>query len=275
MSDSMLLIKSVVMGIVEGVTEFLPISSTGHLILTAELLDFLPRDERAVYEIFIQLGAVAAVALEYRQRFATMLLRFFRSGPERRLLLNMLLGFFPAALAGLTFGDAIKAHLFTPIPVSLAFIAGGLLILWAEKRQHQIHVTTVDDLNPRTAMLIGIAQCLALIPGTSRSGATIIGGLFLGLSRTAATEFSSFLGVPTLAAAALYSLYKARNDLDFSDAGVFTIGSVAAFISAFVAIRALLRFISRHTFVGFAWYRIAFGLLVLVTALTGVVNWSG
>ncbi|WP_200915797.1 undecaprenyl-diphosphate phosphatase [Jeongeupia sp. HS-3] len=272
--DIVLLLKSLIMGAVEGITEFLPISSTGHLILTGDLLNFLSKDKRDVYEIFIQLGAMLAVVWEYRTKISTTLSGAVRPGAARNLALAVVIGFIPAAIIGLLLNKTIKIHLFAPIPVATAFIVGGLIILWAEKRQHKIRIQTVDELSLKDALLVGLAQCLALIPGTSRSGATIIGGLFLGLSRKAATEFSFFLGIPTLGAASIYSLLKFRHALDSADIGVFAVGFVASFIFAFIAVRALLRFISTHTFIVFAWYRIAFGLLVLLTAYTGIVDWS-
>lgn len=272
--DYITFLKSIVMGVVEGTTEFLPVSSTGHLILAGDLLNFLDRDQRGTYEIFIQLGAMLAVAWEYRVRLMRTVLGAYNPGVERRLLLGVFLAFVPSAVAGLILGQAIKGYLFAPIPVALAFIIGGMIILWAERRAHTVTVRELDEVSIGKAFLIGLMQCLALVPGTSRSGATIIGGLFLGLSRKASTEFSFILGIPTLGAASLYSLYKVHNELYVADIGTFAVGFVAAFISAFVAIRALLRFISRHTFEGFAWYRIVFGLLVLLTAWTGFVRWS-
>jgi undecaprenyl-diphosphatase len=272
--DIVLILKSVLMGVVEGVTEFLPISSTGHLILAGDLLNFLDKPKRDIYEVFIQLGAMLAVVWEYRAKLASTLAGATRPGPEQRLLAGLVIAFIPAAVIGLFFSTAIKATLFSPVPVALAFIIGGVVILWAEKRAHIVEVKTVDDISLKHAALIGLVQCLALIPGTSRSGATIIGGLFLGLSRKAATEFSFFLGIPTLGAASLYSLYKVRHELDASDAGIFAVGFVVSFIAALFAIRALLRFITTHTFIVFAWYRIGFGALVLLTAYTGMVNWS-
>ncbi|WP_035054532.1 undecaprenyl-diphosphate phosphatase [Andreprevotia chitinilytica] len=272
--DLLLLVKSLIMGVVEGVTEFLPISSTGHLILTGDLLHFLDKDKRDVYEIFIQLGAMLAVVWEYRVKIGATLTGAVRPGAARNLFFAIVIGFIPAAVIGLLFNKMIKAHLFAPVPVATAFIVGGLIILWAEKRQHTVRVQVVDDLSLKDALLVGFAQCLALIPGTSRSGATIIGGLFLGLSRKAATEFSFFLGIPTLGAASLYSLWKLRHVLSASDAGIFAVGFVAAFISAFFVVRGLLRFIANHTFIAFAWYRIAFGLVILATAHTGIVDWS-
>ncbi len=272
--DPILLFHSLIMGLVEGITEFLPISSTGHLILTGDLLHFLPKAKRDVYEIFIQLGAMLAVIWEYRAKFCTTLSGIKHPGNERNLFLGIIIAFIPAALLGLMFSKSIKAHLFQPIPVATMFIVGGLIILWAEKRQHNIRVETVDDISLKDAIKVGLCQCLALIPGTSRSGATIIGGMFMGLSRKAATEFSFFLGIPTLGAASIYSLLKHRNELSMDDFGVFAVGFVASFIFAFIAIRALIKFISTHTFIVFAWYRIVFGLVVLATWHFGIVNWS-
>jgi len=272
--ELLLLFKSVIMGVVEGLTEFLPISSTGHLILTGDLLNFLDKDKRDVYEIFIQFGAMLAVVWEYRHKIGETFNGAAQPGRERNLLINVVAAFIPAAVVGLLFNKMIKALLFKPVPVALAFIIGGVVILWAEKRQHRVTVETVDDLSLMDAIKVGLAQCFALIPGTSRSGATIIGGLFLGLSRKAATEFSFFLAIPTLSAASLYSLWKLRHALDMNDLGIFAVGFLAAMISAFFAVRALLRFISTHTFIAFAWYRIAFGVIVLLTAWQGWVDWT-
>lgn len=272
--DVILLFKALIMGIVEGITEFLPISSTGHLILTGDLLNFLSKEKRDVFEIFIQLGAMLAVVWEYRARLFGAVYHARQDATARRFLLNILIAFIPAAILGKLFNEAIKSVLFKPVPVAIAFIVGGLIILWAERRQHRITVETVDDLSWRDALKVGLCQCLALIPGTSRSGATIIGGLFLGLSRKAAAEFSFFLGIPTLGAASLYSIYKHRAALTASDIDVFAVGFIASFVFAFLAVRALIRYIQRHDFVVFAWYRIAFGVIVLATAYSGLVNWT-
>ncbi|AUH52154.1 undecaprenyl-diphosphatase [Chromobacterium sp. ATCC 53434] len=272
--DPVLLFHSLLMGLVEGITEFLPISSTGHLILAGDLLGFLDKEKRDVYEIFIQLGAMLAVVWEYRGKIGRTVAGAVRPGGERNLLLAIVIAFIPAAVAGLLFSKQIKAALFNPVCVAVAFIVGGLVILWAEKREHKVAVATVDELSLKDALKVGLCQCLALIPGTSRSGATIIGGLFLGLSRQAATEFSFFLGIPTLGAASLYSLYKHRAALSADDVGVFAVGFLASFVFAFLAIRALLRFIATHSFEAFAWYRIAFGLIVLGTWWSGLVDWS-
>ncbi|MDN3578641.1 undecaprenyl-diphosphate phosphatase [Chitinimonas viridis] len=272
--DFLLLFKSLIMGIVEGLTEFLPISSTGHLILTGHLLDFLDKEKRDVYEIFIQLGAILAVAWEYRSRLIQAAAGARQPGPGRQLLLNLAIAAIPALALGKLFGSQIKSVLFNPICVAISFIVGGLIILWAEKRQHSISAQTMDDITPGMALKIGLAQCLALIPGTSRSGSTIIGGLFFGLSRQAATEFSFLLGIPVLGTASLYSLYKHLPAMTAQDIPVFGVGLVASFVFALIAVRALLRFIASHTFVVFAWYRIAFGFVVLLTAYTGWVNWT-
>lgn len=272
--DLLLLLKSVVMGLVEGLTEFLPISSTGHLILTGDLLDFLDKGKREAFDVFIQLGAMLAVIWEYRRKIGTTLVEARSPGRARTLLIGVIAAFVPAAILGKLFGADIKEFLFKPVPVALAFIVGGVIILWAEKRQHSEHVETVDDMSVADAIKVGLCQCLAMIPGTSRSGATIIGGLFCGLSRKAATEFSFFLAIPTLSAASLYSLWKVRHLLSLQDAGIFAVGFVVSFISAFIAIRALLKFIATHTFIAFAWYRIVFGLVVLLTAWLGWVNWT-
>jgi undecaprenyl-diphosphatase len=262
-----------ILGIVEGLTEFLPISSTGHLILTGDLLGF--NDEKAkVFTMVIQIGAILAVVWEYRHKLATVIGGLASDRGAQGFALNLLIAFMPAAVLGLLFASAIKAHLFAPIPVATAFIVGGLLILWAERRDHQIRVETVDAMTWKDALKVGLAQALALIPGTSRSGATIIGGLFFGLSRKAATEFSFFLAIPTLSAAALYDAYTHRDLLSMDDLGLFGVGFVAAFISAFLCVRWLLRFIAHHDFTFFAWYRIAFGILVLVSAHFGWVSWT-
>ncbi|MHB1292120.1 MAG: undecaprenyl-diphosphate phosphatase [Sulfuricella sp.] len=272
--DTLLLLKALTLGIVEGLTEFLPVSSTGHLILVGDLLDF--NDEKGkMFEVVIQFGAILAVCWEYRARLGAVAAGL-QAGKEdaRRFVLNLLIAFMPAAVLGLLFASKIKLYLFKPVPVALAFIVGGLLILWAERRKHVIRIQEVDEMTWRDALKIGLAQSLALIPGTSRSGATIIGGLFFGLSRQAATEFSFFLAIPTLFAASAYELIKYRHLLSADDLGMFAVGGVASFVSAFIAVRGLLRYISRHDFSAFAWYRIGFGIIVLLTAYTGAVSWS-
>lgn len=272
--DMILLLKAAILGVVEGLTEFLPISSTGHLILVGDLLDF--NDERGkVFEIVIQFAAILAVCWEYRTKLTTVASGLAcQEEAARRFTLNLFIAFLPLAILGLLFGKVIKAHLFAPLPVALAFIIGGLIILWAEKRQHTEHIVNVDDMRWKDALKMGFAQALALIPGTSRSGATIIGGLFFGLSRKAATEFSFFLAIPTLGAATAYEVVKYHDQFHADDLGIFLVGSIASFISAFIAVRGLLRYISRHDFTVFAWYRILFGLIVLGTAYSGTVDWS-
>jgi undecaprenyl-diphosphatase len=268
-----LLIHAAILGIVEGLTEFLPVSSTGHLILAGDLLGF--NDERGkLFEIVIQTGAILAVCWEYRAKIGSVVGGLGSDPGAQRFVVNLAIAFLPLAILGLAFGKAIKAHLFQPIPVALAFILGGVFILWAERRKHVIRIQSVDDLTWRDALKLGFAQAFALIPGTSRSGATIIGGLFFGLSRKAATEFSFFLAIPTLIVAGLYELWKGRALLNADDIGMWAVGFVTAFVSAFLCVRWLLRYISSHDFSLFAWYRIAFGLVVIGTAYSGMVNWT-
>jgi undecaprenyl-diphosphatase len=269
-----LMIKALVMGIVEGLTEFLPVSSTGHLIITGDILNFLQKEQRGVFEIFIQLGAILAVCWEYRRKLFHVVAGLPTDRDSRRFIGNVLIAFVPAGILAALFGSAIKSHLFAPVPVAIAFVVGAFVIIWAERRKHTVRVQEVDAMTWKDALKVGFAQCFALIPGTSRSGSSIIGGLFFGLSRKAATEFSFLLAIPTLTAAALYDLYKHRTLLDADMAGLLAIGFVVSFISALFAVRGLLRYISRHDFTIFAWYRIAFGALVLVTAYAGIVNWS-
>jgi undecaprenyl-diphosphatase len=271
--DAILLLKALILGVVEGLTEFLPISSTGHLILAGDLLNF--NDDRGkLFEIVIQSGAILAVVWEYRARIAGVLTGLGRERLANRLVLNLAIAFMPLAVLGLLLKKAIEAHLFKPIPVALAFIVGAFVIIWAERREHKIRVETVDDMRPLDALKLGIAQAFALIPGTSRSGATIIGGLLFGLSRKAATEFSFFLAIPTLFAATAYNLYKERALLNADDLGMWAVGFIAAFVSAFLCVRWLLRYISNHDFTIFAWYRIVFGIIVLATAHFGWVEWT-
>jgi undecaprenyl-diphosphatase len=275
--DIALLIKAAIMGVVEGLTEFLPISSTGHLILTGALLGF--DDEKSkVFDIAIQTGAIFAVILVYWQKIRDTLVMLPSQKQAQRFALNVLIAFVPAVVLGLLFGKAINAHLFTPVVVATTFIIGGFIILWAERRQQRnpavARIQELDQMTPLDALKVGLAQCLAMVPGTSRSGATIIGGMLLGLSRKAATEFSFFLAIPTLIGAGVYSLYKERALLSMADVPLFGVGLVVSFISAWLCIRWLLRYIATHSFVGFAYYRIAFGLVVLATAWTGNVTWA-
>jgi len=271
--DAVLLVKAAIMGIVEGLTEFLPISSTGHLILAGSLLHF--DDEKAkVFDIAIQTGAILAVILVYWQKIRDTIVALPTSKQAQRFALNVLVAFIPAVILGLAFGKMIKEHLFTPGVVATTFILGGFVILWAEGRHHPaVRVDSVEEMRWTDALKLGLVQCLALIPGTSRSGATIIGGMLLGLSRKAATEFSFFLAIPTLIGAGVYSLYKERGALGAGDVPMFVVGFVLSFVAAWFCVRWLLRFISTHKFTPFAWYRIAFGIIVLVTAWTGWVDW--
>lgn len=272
--DIVLLVKAAIMGVVEGLTEFLPISSTGHLILAGSLLGF--DDAKAkVFDIAIQTGAIFAVILVYWQKIRATLVALPTERQAQRFALNVFIGFVPAVLLGLLFGKAIKAHLFTPVVVATTFIVGGFIILWAERRAPvATRIESVDDMGPLDALKVGLVQCLAMVPGTSRSGATIIGGMLLGLSRKAATDFSFFLAIPTLIGAGVYSLYKERALLSLADAPMFLTGLVFSFISAWLCVRWLLRYISTHSFVVFAYYRIVFGVVVLATAWLGWVQWA-
>ena len=279
----MLLLKAAVMGIVEGLTEFLPISSTGHLILAGALLGF--DDEKAkVFDIAIQTGAIFAVILVYWQKIKSTVLALPTQRLARRFALNVFIAFVPAVVLGLLFGKVIKAHLFTPLVVASTFIIGGFIILWVEgwgrQRPEGDHpddharILNVESMSPMDALKVGLVQCLAMVPGTSRSGATIIGGMLLGLSRKAATDFSFYLSIPTLIGAGAYSLYKERALLSLADVPLFAVGLVFSFISAWACVRWLLAYIATHNFVVFAWYRIAFGVVVLATAYSGLVVWQ-
>jgi undecaprenyl-diphosphatase len=276
--DLILLIKAAVMGIVEGLTEFLPVSSTGHLILAGSLIGFTDQTvpSAKLFEIVIQAGAIVAVVIVYWQRVRDALAGLARNeARQRRFVINVLIGFLPAALLGVVFSSAIKAHLFTPAVVATTFILGGIAILWAERRPAAtVRIHSVDELTPFDALKVGLAQSLALVPGTSRSGATIIGGMLFGLSRQAATDFSFFLAIPTLIGASVYSLWKARHDMAAVDWPLLAVGTFVSFVVAWVVVRWLLRYIASHTFVPFAWYRIAFGFVVLLTWYTGWVTWA-
>ncbi|QRQ89110.1 undecaprenyl-diphosphate phosphatase [Cupriavidus oxalaticus] len=287
-----LALKAVILGIVEGLTEFLPISSTGHLILAGQLLDF--NDEKGkVFEIVIQFGAILAVCWEFRARIGSVVRGLGSEPKAQRFAINVVIATAPAIILAFIFGKWIKAHLFNPISVALAFIVGGVVILlaeWRDARRGTVshpqgnalleaakagapRIESVDDLNWRDALKVGLAQCFALVPGTSRSGATIIGGMLFGLSRQVATEFSFFLAIPVIFGATVYELYKARALLDGDDLGIFAVGFIFAFLSAFLCVRWLLRFVATHDFKPFAWYRIAFGIVVLFTAYSGLVSW--
>lgn len=265
--------QALILGVVEGLTEFLPISSTGHQIIVADLLNF--GGERAMaFNIIIQLGAILAVVWEFRRKILDVVTGLPTQPRARRFTVNLMIAVLPAVVLGIIFADTIHHYLFNPITVAAALVIGGVIMLWAERREHVIHAETVDDMTWKDAVKIGFAQCLAMIPGTSRSGSTIIGGLLFGLSRKAATEFSFFLAMPTMVGAAVYSGYKYRHLFQPDDLPVFAIGFVTSFVFAMIAVRALLKFISNHSYAAFAWYRIAFGLLILATWQFGWINWT-
>lgn len=260
--DILILLKALVMGVVEGATEFLPISSTGHLIIAGDLLDFLDKEKRDVFEIVIQLGAILAVCFEFRQRLINTAMHL-KQRQSQGFVLNLFIAFLPAAVLGLLFHHAIKAYLFSPITVAIALIVGGFVILLVEKKVGQGNTTQIEQITPKQALQIGLAQSLALVPGVSRAGATILGGMCFGLSRQTATEFSFFLALPIMFAATGYDLLKSHDLLSMSDAGIFLAGFVMAFISALIVIRVLIRYVANHDFTVFAWYRIIFGAIVL------------
>jgi undecaprenyl-diphosphatase len=270
--DATLALKAFILGVVEGLTEFLPVSSTGHLIIAGSLLGF--HDEKGkVFELVIQTGAMMAVCWEFRARFAGVLRGLVTEAPAQRFVLNLIVAFVPAAVIGLAIGGFIKGYLFHAVPVAIALIVGGFVILWAEGRNKTARIDNVDDMTWRDALKVGFAQAIALFPGVSRAGATIIGGMLFGLSRRASTEFSFFLAVPTLVAAGAYDLYKNRALFSVDDLGMFGIGIVTAFFSAFACIRWLMRYVASHDFRPFAWYRIGFGLFILISAWTGWISW--
>ncbi len=271
--DLALYLKAVILGVVEGLTEFLPVSSTGHLIIAGQVIGYTG-EKAKVFELVIQSGAMLAVIWEYRARFGRVLAGLHRDPAAQRFAINLGVAFLPAAVLGLAFGSAIKQHLFHAVPVAAAFILGGLIILWVERSPRRTAVERVDDMTWKDALKVGLAQAFALIPGMSRAGATIIGGMLFGLSRRAATEFSFFLAVPTLIAAGAYDFYRNRGLFDAGDLGVFTVGFIVSFVSAFLCVRWLLRYIASHDFSVFAWYRIAFGAIVLATGYAGLVDWS-
>ena len=275
--DQPTLIAAALLGIVEGLTEFLPVSSTGHLIVAGSLLGY-SGEQAKTFEIVIQAGAILAVCWEFRARLSAVLRGIFTDAGAQRFALNLLVAFVPAGILGLAFGKVIKLHLFAPIPVACAFVAGALVILWAEHRQRArpdtVRVATIDDMRWTDALKVGCAQAFALVPGMSRSGATIIGGMLFGLSRVAATEFSFFLAIPTLFAATAYSLWKDSSLLAAQVVPAFGVGFAASFSSAFACVRWLIRYVAHHDFIPFAWYRIAFGAVVLVTAYAGLVRWD-
>ncbi|WP_313133222.1 undecaprenyl-diphosphate phosphatase [Stutzerimonas nitrititolerans] len=271
--DLWIAFQALILGVVEGITEFLPVSSTGHQIIVADFIGF--GGERALaFNIIIQLGAILAVVWEYRRKIIDIVVGLPKEQQAQKFTVNLLVAFMPAVVLGVAFADLIHEYLFNPITVAMALVIGGVVMLWAEKRQHRIQAETVDDMRWTHALKVGFAQCLALVPGTSRSGATIIGGLLFGLSRKAATEFSFFLAMPTMVGAAVYSGYKYRELFQPGDFMVFAIGFVTSFIFAMLAVRALLKFIGNHSYAAFAWYRIAFGIIILATWQFGVIDWS-
>jgi undecaprenyl-diphosphatase len=271
--DITLLLKAALLGIVEGLTEFLPISSTGHLIILGDLLGY--NDETSkVFKIVIQLGAILAVCWEYRVRLTKIVVGLPNDPTAQRFTLFLFIAFLPAAVLGLMFYSTIKTLLFNPITVATALIVGGFIILYVEKRAYHPRINSIDEMRWQDALKVGFAQALAMIPGTSRSGATIMGGVIFGLSRKTAAEFSFFLAIPTMFAATVYDLYKNWDLLHASDLPVFAVGFVTSFIAAMWSIKRFIQFISNHTFVVFAWYRIVFGIIVLLSAYTGVVSWS-
>jgi len=283
--DPILLLKAAIMGVVEGLTEFLPISSTGHLILAASLLDFTGPVAK-VFDIAIQTGAMFAVVWEYRDRLRRTVVGLTHDPVAQRFARNVLVAFAPAVVFGLALGSTIKAHLFNPVAVAVALVVGGFVILWVERRHRRTYgerdlegrrvarVESVDDMTAMDALKVGLLQCLALIPGTSRSGATIIGAMLLGFSRKCATEFSFYLGIPTLMGAGAYSVWKERAALNAADLPLFAVGLALSFVSALLCIRWLIRYVSTHDFTVFAWYRIVFGGIVLLTAYTGLLEWK-
>ena len=265
--------QALILGVVEGLTEFLPISSTGHQIIVADLLDF--GGERAMaFNIIIQLGAILAVVWEFRRKILDVVTGLPTQRNAQRFTVNLLIAFLPAVVLGVIFADLIHHYLFNPITVATALVLGGIVMLWAERRQHEVHAETVDEITWKDALKVGFAQCLAMIPGTSRSGSTIIGGLLFGLSRKTATEFSFFLAMPTMVGAAVYSGYKYRDLFQPADLPVFALGFVTSFIFAMIAVKGLLKFIASHSYAAFAWYRIAFGLLILATWQFGWIDWA-
>ncbi|MGE7955339.1 undecaprenyl-diphosphate phosphatase [Pseudomonas sp. NPDC089530] len=266
-------VQALILGIVEGLTEFLPISSTGHQIIVADLLNF--GGERAMaFNIIIQLGAILAVVWEFRRKILDVVTGLPTQRNAQRFTANLLIAFLPAVVLGVIFADLIHKYLFNPITVATALVVGGVIMLWAERRQHEVHANTVDEISWKDALKVGFAQCLAMIPGTSRSGSTIIGGLLFGLSRKTATEFSFFLAMPTMVGAAVYSGYKYRNLFQPDDLPVFAVGFIVSFIFAMIAVRGLLKFIANHSYAAFAWYRIVFGLVILATWQFGWVDWA-
>jgi undecaprenyl-diphosphatase len=275
--DWILFCKALILGVVEGLTEFLPVSSTGHLIVAGSLLNFTGAEAKT-FHVVIQFGAILAIVWEYRRKIGAVIVGLPTQPKARRFTANVVIATIPAVVLGLLLEKKIKAVLFSPVPVAVALILGGVVILWAEARQRDRgvapRVTSVDELTYADALKVGLAQCLALIPGTSRSGSTIIGGMLFGLERRVATEFSFFLAIPIIFGATVYELAKDWQTLSFDAFGLFAVGMVAAFISGFVCIRWLLRYVATHDFTAFAWYRIGFGLLILAVGYSGALSWA-
>ncbi|AET88534.1 MULTISPECIES: undecaprenyl-diphosphate phosphatase [Caballeronia] len=275
--DWILMVKALILGVVEGLTEFLPVSSTGHLIVAGSLLNFTDAQSKT-FDVVIQFGAILAICWEYRAKIGSVVTGLPVRADARRFTINVIIATIPAIVLGLLFEKHIKSVLFSPVPVSVALIIGGIVILWAEARQRErgalTRVHSVDDLTYGDAFKVGLAQCFALIPGTSRSGATIIGGMLFGLERRVATEFSFFLAIPIIFGATIYEMAKYWRTLTVDDLGLFAIGLIAAFISAFVCVRWLLRYVASHDFTAFAWYRIGFGLLILIVGYSGGLSWA-
>lgn len=270
-------LQAVVLGTVEGLTEFLPVSSTGHLIIAAELVDFAQTPGADTFVVGIQAGAILAVCWYYRARILAILRGLFSEAREQRLAVNTVIAFLPAAVIGVLAGGFVKHYLFNPVTVAAALVLGGILILWLEARFKRLairpRVLEMDDMSWRDALKVGFMQCLALIPGTSRSGATIIGGLVLGLSRKAATEFSFFLSIPTIFGATVYDLWKSRDILALDSVPAFAVGTVVSFVSALLVVHWLLRYVAGHDFRAFGWYRIVFGMIVLAAVGSDLVDW--
>lgn len=276
--DWLLIGKALILGIVEGLTEFLPVSSTGHLIVFGSLLNF-GGDSAKTFHVVIQFGAILAVCWEYRRRIGRVASGVWGDHTQRRFALNVVIATIPAVVLGLCFEAVIKDALFAPVPVALALVAGGVVILWVQARERRLggatgRIRTIDELRPLDALKVGFAQCCALIPGVSRSGSTIIGAMLLGVDRRVATEFSFFLAIPVIGGATLYELIKHRGEAFVDMADILTAGTVAAFVSAFICVRWLLRYLATHDFTAFAWYRIAFGMIVLVIGYGDALNWG-
>lgn len=272
-----LLVKALILGIVEGLTEFLPISSTGHLILAGSILGF-HGDKAKIFDVAIQTGAMFAVIVYFRDRLGKVLRGFTSEPVQQRFVINIVIAFIPAAVLGVLFASKIKSYLFYPVPVAIALVVGGIIIMWVERRNRAskqvARITDVDQMNRLDALKLGIAQSFALIPGMSRSGSTIIGGMLFGLSRQSATEFSFYLAIPTLIGAGVYDTWKYRDLLSADDIPLFAVGTIVAFFSAWACVAWLIRYVASRDFIPFAWYRIGFGLIVLITAYTGLVDWA-